>query len=59
MDNLEIDHDTLVQQRVSLNNRIQNLQREIEDEKDKGLKNNQIIEVMLPFRMTSYNIQFW
>ena len=45
LENLKIDHDTLVQQKVSHNSRIQNLQREIEDEKDRGLKNNHIIEV--------------
>ena len=46
LENLKIDHDTLVQQKVSHNSRIQNLQREIEDEKDRGLKNNHIIEVI-------------
>lgn len=45
LENLKIDHDTLVQQKVSHNSRIQNLQREIEDEKDRGLKNSHIIEV--------------
>jgi chromosome segregation ATPase len=47
LENLKIDHDTLVQQRVSHNARIQNLQREIEDEKDKALKISHVVEVLL------------